>query len=61
MDKEKGEWLFFVFVIIAFVSIGYSIYLSFTTEHWYTFIGGFFIAYLVGKYADPKRKNRWYK
>ncbi len=57
MDEEKGEWVYFAFNIVAVIIFGVSVYLSFVTNHWWLFIVGIIIAYLIGKFADPKRKN----
>ena len=57
MDEEKGEWLFFAFNIIAIIIFGISVYLSFVTNHWWLFIVGMIVAYIIGKFTDPKRKK----
>ena len=51
-----NENTFFIFGIIATGILIYSIYVSFTTDYWYAFVGGIITWYLIVKNTDPKRK-----
>ena len=56
MSENSGENTFFVFTLVAIGVFAFSVYLSFTTPYWWAFIVGLVIAYLIGKFGDPKRK-----
>lgn len=50
-----SENSFFIFNLVALGVFGASVYVSFTTDYWWSFIVGIVLAYLISKFSDPNR------